>query len=71
MMSSFLLFEQLKPIEVHYTELVAGGEKRYVIKVGEVGTVIKPVENNKWECIGKCNLDDELVQQIGQKIIEA
>ena len=69
-MSSFLIFYQTKPVEVHFTELIAGGEKRFMVKVGELGTVIKQSENKNWTCIGKHTLESDLLQTIGTKIIE-
>lgn len=66
-MPTFLLFLNEKPVEIEYTELYAGTEKRYVIKVNDVGVVAR--QNGKvWEVLGRTTLDNDLLQRIGERI---
>ena len=68
-MPTFLLFLNEKPVEIEYTELYAGTEKRYVIKINEVGVVARR-NGQMWDVLGRTTIDNELLQRIGERISE-
>ncbi len=68
-MPTFLLFLNGKPVEIEYTELYAGTEKRYVIKVNDVGVVARQ-NGELWEVLGRTTIDNNLLQKIGERISE-
>ncbi|MBN8675451.1 MAG: hypothetical protein J0L56_15075 [Chitinophagales bacterium] len=68
-MPTFLLFLNEKPIEIEYTQLYAGTEKRYVVKVNDVGVVARQ-NGQVWEVLGRTTIDNDLLQRIGERISE-